>query len=110
LALVFSNQLISEWIKAILKLQKLVTIPRKDTWKFQTHVVVNMDHIWFAKNQLIPNGMQTVISTSVSISSIWSSLPPGSIKANFDVAIRWNYAMAAIVLSDYYDGIMGISL
>jgi hypothetical protein len=37
--------------------------------------------------------------TVAKSSSLWSPLP-GNIKANFDIAVKSNFAIAAIVLSD----------
>lgn len=44
-----------------LKPHKLLSIPRKDTWKFQIHAAVTMDHIY----QLIHNVVQPMIDTSI---------------------------------------------
>ena len=76
---------------------------------------VPMDLIWLSKNKLIHKathpepaiemhftlGFHPLAWHNVSLPSLW--LPPrvGSIKENFDVAIKSNVALAAAVLSDF---------
>jgi hypothetical protein len=108
---------ISHWIKSIHKSHRILSIPKADSRSFQIYAAVVMDHIWVSRNQIIHKAQQPVISNSVKQVSItfrahqsawqastsisyWAPPPIGSIKANFDLAIRQNFAVAAVVLSD----------
>lgn len=101
----------------IIKPQLLLSIPRKDARNFQLHAASTMDHIWFSRNQLVHNGTQPVISNSILqvvatskthlsawsddlASSLWLPHLPGTIKPNFVVALRPDFAVAATVISD----------
>jgi hypothetical protein len=92
-------------------------IPKVDTRLFQLHAAITMDHIWFVRNKLVHDNIQPkpieyiqIIANSVQVhkkawsdsalSSTW--VPPllGNFKANFDVAVKNDFSVAAMVLSD----------
>jgi hypothetical protein len=77
-----------------------------------------MDVIWFSRNKLIYEAIQSNIPKimqqlkithnyhilawkAYTLSSFWSPPLQGSVKGNFDVAVRGNFAVAAAVLSDH---------
>jgi hypothetical protein len=113
----FSILPITHWIKVLIKPHHFLSIPKEEVWRFQILAAVVMDHIWFSRNQIIHTAQQPEIDKSIkqiftsyrahlsawhsSISiSAWSPPPVGSMKANFDVAVRKDFSVAAAVLSD----------
>lgn len=94
-----------------------MAIPIHEVRQFQLFAAITLDHIWYVRNQLVHNEIQPVLAKSlqqISItvkhhnlawaeakySSLWSPPLPGAIKANFDVAVKSDFAVAAMVLSD----------
>ncbi|XP_059440508.1 uncharacterized protein LOC132172957 [Corylus avellana] len=116
---VFSNLPIAEWSKAIINPSSHLGIPSDQVWEFQISALVTMDCSWLARNKLIHNGsVPDPVSCLKSISSMvkahlkawldsafvpeaWSPPPLGFLKANFDVAIRPLFSVAAVVLNDH---------
>jgi hypothetical protein len=104
----FSTMPISYWILAI---------PRKEASKFQLFTAIILDYIWFSKSKLIHEDLVHVstkaikqVSTSLELHlSTWHAanmpslwFPPlmGSVKGNFDVAVRNSFVVPAAVISD----------
>jgi hypothetical protein len=92
-------------------------IPKVDIRLFQLHAAITMDHIWFVRNKLVHDNIQPkpiesiqIIANSVQVhkkawsdsalSSTWVPPFPGNFKANFDVAVKNDFSIAAMVLSD----------
>jgi hypothetical protein len=92
-------------------------IPISDVSKFQFFVVLTLDIIWLSKNKLIHEALQPdpykvshqllasldshlLAKSKASLPSLW--IPPcfGSVKGNFNVAIKDNFAVATAVFSD----------
>ncbi|GLT55504.1 hypothetical protein SLA2020_286190 [Shorea laevis] len=93
-----------------------LTIPRSNYRQFQLHAAIIMDHIWFVRNQLVHNLVYLVLSKSLQqialklkaykltwndskATTLWNLPPPGTVKANFDVAVKSDFSVAAMVLS-----------
>jgi hypothetical protein len=89
---------------------------------FQLPVVITLDAIWCANNNRIhnnvtPNLQSLLIQIQSSIAihqkawsdkdliASWSPLSIGYLKLNFDVVVRNNYMVAAVVISDH-DGFL----
>jgi dihydroorotase len=119
----FNNQPITEWIVPILNPNKVLNVPRVDSRKFQLHAAITLDHIWFVRNQLVHNEVQPLIpqftqkiSSTIrahtlawedaTSHSLWSLPLLGSFKANFDVAVRADLAVAAMVINYHADDII----
>jgi hypothetical protein len=113
----FCGQPFAAWIVAILRPHVKLAIPIHEVRKFQLQATITMDHIWFSRNQLvhkavIPSPMQAltqIASTSAihckawtnsTVSFIWSPPLLGSTKANFDVVLSSDFAVAATVVSN----------
>jgi hypothetical protein len=111
------NLPISEWISAILYPHQKLAIPIQEIRQFQLCVAITIDHIWYVRNQLVHNEVHPVLAKSLQhiliamkhhnlawadakSSSLWSPPLPGNIKANFDVAVKSDFSVAAMVLSD----------
>jgi hypothetical protein len=92
-------------------------ILKVDIRLFQLNAVIIMDHIWFVRNKLVhdnkqPNPIESIriIANSVQIhkkawsdsalSSTWTPPLPGNFKSNFDVAVKNDFSVAAMVFSD----------
>jgi hypothetical protein len=107
----------ADWIKVILKPSSFMPILTMDIRLFQLNAAITMDHIWFVRNKLVhdnkqPNPIESIqiIANSVQIhkkawsdsvfSSTWAPPLPGNFKANFDVAVKNDFSVAAMVLSD----------
>jgi exonuclease III len=108
---------IHEWILAIVYPTEKLDIPIAHASKFQIFAVLTMDLIWLSRNKLLHEALQPdpykisqqlhtsldshlLVCRKAALPSLW--LPPcvGSVKGNFDVAIKGNFAVAAAVLSD----------
>jgi hypothetical protein len=103
----------------LLKPHSLLGIPIRAVFDFQLNALITMDNIWLARNKLMhkgsnPNPQATLklIKNSVSHHIVawesnsdcvddWSLPPRGFLKANFDVAIRPNFVVAAAILRDH---------
>jgi hypothetical protein len=113
----YSSKPIHEWILAIVFPAENLAIPITDVRKFQLFAVLTLDVIWLSRNKLIHEDIQPdpfkvsqqlhaslgshlLAWKNASLPSLW--LPPcvGSVKGNFDVAIRGNFAVVSAVLSD----------
>lgn len=109
----FSSQPISQWILAIIFHAASLVIPPFEVRNFQIFASLTFDFIWMSTNKLIHEGLHPSPSKAIlhisntlnlhiaawrdsSLSSIW--LPPsaGSIKCNFDVAVKDSYVVAVI--------------
>ena len=99
-------------------------IPIQEVRKFQLHVAITLDHIWFSRNQLvhqalIPSPSHSIIKIASTtenhckawidstLSTIWSPPLPGTTKANFGVALSLDFAMVATVVNDSNGNIIG---
>jgi hypothetical protein len=108
---------IADWIAVIVNRALLLAIPRKEVRKFQIFAALTLDFIWFSRNKLIFEGLKPdPVKASMTIAaslelhlsawsgfvlpSIWSAPPSSVVKRNFDVAIREDFAVAAVVVSD----------
>jgi hypothetical protein len=117
------NLPISEWISAILYPHQKLAIPIHEIRQFQLFVAITIDHIWYVRNQLVHNEVHPVLAKSLQhiliavkhhnlawvdakSSSLWSPPLPGNIKANFDVAVKSEFYVAVMVLSDYNGNII----
>jgi hypothetical protein len=113
----FADKPIADWVLAILDPVTWLSIPKFEVKKFQLFAVLAMDLIWFSRNKLIheavtpvPDKIQLQLSSLVSrhvsawkdaaLPSLWIPPLPGSFKANFDVAVRDSFSVAAAVISD----------
>jgi hypothetical protein len=96
-----------------------LAIPKNEARKFQIFAATTLDLIWFARNKLIHDAIQSVpssnikqISTSLenhisawkesSLDSFW--IPPclSRIKCNFNVSVRDSFAVATAVIGDSF--------
>jgi hypothetical protein len=92
-------------------------IPKVEVRKFKLFAALTLDFIWRARNQLVHEGIQpspskAIIQISLNLNnhisarrdlalpSMWMPSAVGCFKANFDVAIRASFAMAATVISN----------
>jgi hypothetical protein len=100
----------------LLRPNALLGIPFNEVFEFQLTAVIVLDQIWFARNQLIQNNMVLVISNTLKTNanvvrthltawksspfglSIWQPPPPGSLKINFDVAVKNSFSVLAAVV------------
>lgn len=114
----FAHLPFASWIKAVLHPHSVLGIPIADVQKFQISTLVLMDFVWLARNKLLFYGAQPepigLLKRFKSVSahhmeawfirspvfSIWKPPPPGFLKANFDVAIWPNFAVATTTLRD----------
>jgi hypothetical protein len=113
----FAHQPISNWILAIISPVAILGIAKAEVRKFQLFASLVLDFIWRARNLLVHKG--TVTSPSLaffqlsrivhmhvtarrdcSLPSLWVPPDVGWLKANFDVAVKDSFAVAAAVLSD----------
>jgi hypothetical protein len=101
-----SSQPIANWTKSLLHPCETFEISPKEAHNFQLLVLVLLNHIWLTRNKVIHNGfildplvahLHIRISTihhvnawksSDLLSTDWSPPPLGTLKVNFDVAIR----------------------
>lgn len=114
----FTNLPIGSWTQALLRPHDWLGIPVKEVHNFQLSALILLDQIWLARNILIHKGVQPnpqkiwkVAKSTIEIHlSAWRSspgmaewIPPvlGSFTANFDVAIRPSFAVAAATLRDH---------
>ena len=114
----FAARPISDWIIAIIYPSTKLDIPFADTRNFQIYAALVMDVIWFSRNKLIHEAIQPDIPKIIqqlkithnyhilawqasTLSSFWFPPQQGSVKGNFDVAVRGDFAVAAAVLSDH---------
>jgi hypothetical protein len=115
----FASLPIACWTKALLKPTSFLGIPRRAIFDFQLNALITMDNIWLARNKLVHKGTKPdpksalkLINNSVShhlaawksnadCADDWSPPPMGLLKANFDVAIRPHFAVAAAILRDH---------
>ncbi|GLT52905.1 hypothetical protein SLA2020_262140 [Shorea laevis] len=120
----FESFPISHWTSALLNPNKFFGIPLNSVHAFQTYALVSMDLIWQARNNYVhkgtqPNPQDTLKLLSLTVkhhSSAWQSRsgslqdwtppPQGSLKANFDVAIKPLFAVAAAILRDHQGNII----
>jgi hypothetical protein len=113
----FALRPISDWILAIVFPSVWLSIPTRDSKRFQIFASLILDVIWMARNKLVHEAIQsdpvmainqvTVLLDfhlsawqATALPSLWSLPPPGSFKANFDVAVRGNFSVAAAVITD----------
>ena len=92
-------------------------IPLADVQNFQIFAALVMDVIWFSRNKLTHDAIQPDMPKIIqqlklthnyhimawqtfAFSSFWSLPLPGSVKGNFDVAVRRYFAVMAAILSD----------
>ena len=115
---------ISCWTKALLKPHSLLGIPKRAVFDFQLNALITMDNIWLARNKLVHKGSspnpQAILKLIKNLVSHhiaawksnsdyvddWSPPPRGFLKANFDVAIRPNFVVAAAILRDHQEEII----
>jgi hypothetical protein len=123
---VFSSLPITDWTKALLHPCAILGIQPKDVHNFQNSVLVLLDQIWLTRNKLIFEGTPpdpVVVSKHIrittlhhinawklgdSLSAVWTPPPVGSLKANFDVAIRPDFAVAAATLRDHEGNFLAV--
>ncbi|GLT60899.1 hypothetical protein SLA2020_336400 [Shorea laevis] len=116
---VFACLPVQEWAKAVINPCSLLGIPLDKCREFQLFALITMDHIWMARNSFIhgglnpdPNACSFAIRGSLlkhlkawadagSPSPPWSPPPLGSLKVNFDVAVRPLYSVAAAGISNH---------
>jgi hypothetical protein len=91
----FALRPISDWILAIVFPSIWLSIPTCDSKRFQIFASLILDVIWMARNKLVHEAIQPD-----PLPSLWSLPPPGSFKANFDVAVRGNFSVAAAIITD----------
>ncbi|GLT54850.1 hypothetical protein SLA2020_280130 [Shorea laevis] len=94
-----------------------LSIPKQEVRHFQLFAALSMDHIWFTRNKLLHGStifspeasliqLKSTMKNHVSawndvvLSSLWIPPKPGSFKANFDVAVRESFSVAAAVICD----------
>ncbi|XP_059441832.1 uncharacterized protein LOC132174155 [Corylus avellana] len=116
----------SVWAKSLLHPTVSLGIQPQDVHSFQISVLVLFDQIWLSRNSLIHGGshpdpeavLKKIRTTTLhhlhawksgdALSAEWLSPPPGSLKANFDVAIRPNFAVAAATLRDHEGNFLAV--
>jgi hypothetical protein len=122
----YSSRPIHEWILVVVFPAEKLAIPITNVHKFQFFAVLTLDLIWLSRNKLIHEatqpdpykvsqqlhatlGFHLLAWKNASFPSLW--LPPcvGSVKGNFDVAIRGNFVVAVAMLSDYYGEIFSVA-
>jgi hypothetical protein len=99
-------------------------IPRKKVRKFQIFAALTLNFISLSRNKLIFEGLKLnpikaskMIAASLDFHlsassdfvfpSLWSTTPSSIVKGNFDVSIREDFAIAAVVVSDSAGNIIG---
>jgi hypothetical protein len=102
----------------------LLVIPRKKVRKFQIFAALTLDFIWLSRNKLIFEGLKPDLikaskmiaasldlhlnaSSDFVLPSLWSAPHSGIVKGNFNVTIREDFAIAAVVVSDFAGNIIG---
>ena len=113
----FSSKPLLDWILAIIYHSDRLAIPLAKTRKFQLFVALTLDFIWFSKNKLIHEAIQSIPRKAIqqikvslefhlspwhdaALPSWWLPPRPGCFKGKFDVAIRGNFAVVEAVISN----------
>lgn len=116
----FSGYSIQEWIRLILNPKSFFQAPSIPARDFLLFAGVAMDCLWFARNEVAHKNTQVsslklVVKVKKNLLShqeawgdlvssslvVWKPSPRGSIKINFDVAIRKSHSMAPASCCDH---------
>lgn len=123
----FAINPLSEWLRMIIDPSLVPSLPREDHHYFQLYALNVWGIIWWTQNQMVHQGATLEMGKLLSMihgrcgerlhawaqkeelpcNIRWSPPLPGTVKMNFDVAIREEFAMGAAVIRDHCGKISG---